>query len=67
MFVPKELRLNAFKDVNIPENKWFFGRPMVDAPDSSYTGDEPAVMPQNKIDSIAQADAELRDLLDKDE
>lgn len=63
MFIPKELRLNEYKSVNIPENRWFFGRPMVNVPDTAYTGDEPAVMPQNKIDSIAEADAEFQDQL----
>lgn len=67
MFIPKELRLNEFKQVNIPQNSWFFGRPMVNAPDVAYTGDEVAIMPQNKIDSIAEADAELRDQLNRDE
>ena len=66
MFIPKELRLNEFKQVNIPENRWFFGRPMISVPDSAYTGDEVAVMPQNKIDSIAEADAEFRDQLNND-
>lgn len=63
MYIPDELRLNEFKAVNIPENRWFFGRPMVNAPEVAYTGDEPAIMPQNKIDSIAQADAEFQDQL----
>lgn len=67
MFIPKELRLNEFKQVNIPQNSWFFGRPMVNVPDSAYTGDEVAIMPQNKIDSIADADAEFRDQLNKDD
>lgn len=69
MFIPKELRLNEFKQVAIPENKWFFGRPDAQGsvPDSAFTGDEMAVMPQNKIDSIAQADVEFRDQLNNGE
>lgn len=68
MFIPKELRLNEFKLVNIPENKYFFGRPEAGKmlPDSAYTGDETAVLPQNKLDSIAQADAEFRDQLNNE-
>lgn len=66
MFIPKELRLNEFKQVNIPENKWFFGRPVIGVPDSAYTGDEVAIMPQNKIDSIAEADADFKDQLNNE-
>lgn len=60
------MRLNAYKPVNIPSNDWFFGRPMVNVPDSAYTGDETAILPQNKIDSIAEADAEFQDQLNND-
>lgn len=69
MYIPKELRLNEFKLVAIPENKYFFGRPESGRliPDAAYTGEDTAVMPQNKLDSIVQADAEFRDMLSKDE
>lgn len=63
MFIPKELRLNEFKQVNIPQNSWFFGRPMVNAPDVAYTGDETAVMPENKIDSIARGQEDYENWL----
>lgn len=63
MFVPKELRYNEFKEVNIPENRFFFGRPMVQAPDVAYTGDELAQMPENKVDSIAKGQEEYENWL----
>lgn len=67
MFVPKELRFNEFKEVNIPENRFFFGRPMVNVPDTAYTGDESAVMPENKIDSIARGQQDYEDWLNTSE
>lgn len=54
MFVPKEMKIHQFVDVAIPSNKDYFGRfgeraPLPDA----YTGDDPAIMPLNKIDEIS--------------
>lgn len=68
MFIPDELKLNKFKQVPIPSNEEYFGRANGGRvlPTNLYTGDEEAVMPQNKIDSIIQADAEFRDQLSND-
>lgn len=67
MYIPKDLRFNEFKEVNIPENRYFFGRPMVNAPDVAYTGDETAVMPENKIDSIARGQEDYENWLQSNE
>lgn len=65
MFVPDKLKLNRFKLVKIPSNKDYFGRVGLQSAGtaSQYTGDEPAILPQNKIDQIAQADAEYNQYL----
>lgn len=63
MYVPKELRYNEFKEVNIPENRFFFGRPMVQVSDVAYTGDELAQMPENKVDSIAKGQLDYENWL----
>lgn len=67
MYIPKDLRFNEFKEVNIPENRFFFGRPMVNAPDVAYTGDEKAVLPENKIESIARGQEDYENWLKSNE
>lgn len=53
MFIPKEMKLNRFKEVSLPSARDFFGITQGQIPNSSqYTGDEPAPMPANKVDSI---------------
>lgn len=67
MYIPDELKLNKFKLVPIRAPRDYFGLVQEIEPSSSaYTGDEPAVMAQNKLDSIAEADAEYRDYLNKE-
>lgn len=53
-FVPDEMRLNDFKDVNIPSNRKMFvaSREML-IPDSQYSGDEVLNNNKRKIDSLA--------------
>ena len=53
MFVPEKLKLNRFVDVNIPDNRSYFtrfGKSVV--PTGSYTGDDSAPMPKNKVDTF---------------
>lgn len=61
MFVLDELKLNAFKQVHIRSNADMMRLVSTNGTisPSLYTGDDMAVMPQNKLDSIRQADYEL--------
>lgn len=54
MYIPEEMKKeNKFIDVAIPSNKSFFARLGESAPlPSQYTGDEPAIMNQDKIAQI---------------
>lgn len=54
MFVVEELKLNKFRDVQIPSGREYFARyGQLISPADQYTGDEVAQMPQNKVDSFA--------------
>lgn len=47
------MKVNKFVSVHLPENANYFARFGYQIPQSQlYTGDERAVMPQNKLDSI---------------
>lgn len=64
MYCNDKLKLNKFREVRIPSNSEYFSRYGNGDPSAgSFTGDESIPFAQRKIDSIAQADAELRDLL----
>lgn len=65
MYVPEAMQLNKFKAVRIRSNFELFNLVSHEGtiPASAFTGDELAVMPQNKLDAIRQADYELRDQL----
>lgn len=53
MFVPEELKVNKFVSVHLPDNALYFARFGYQVPQSQlYTGDDLAVMSQNKLDSI---------------
>lgn len=54
MYIPEEMKkVNKFIDVAIPSNKSYFARVGEVAPPSSqFTGDEVAIMNQDKIDQI---------------
>lgn len=54
MFVPEKLKLNKFQIVRIPSPKEYFSR-VGNQPigtNNMYTGDDPAIMNQRKVDSI---------------
>lgn len=54
MRVVEKLKLNKFRDVVVPEPKALYQRFGFSAPDPcKYTGDEPAIMPANKCDQLA--------------
>lgn len=63
-----EMELNQFKMVHIRSNEDFMRLVSTTGtiPASQYTGDEMAVLPQNKIDQIRQADYELQSQLSND-
>lgn len=65
MYIPEAFKLNKFKDVKIPSNKDYFGRVGLQSvgDPSQYTGDEPATMPQSKMDQIYEADVQFRNEL----
>lgn len=53
MYIPEEMKVNKFVSVHLPENATFFARFGYQVPQSQlFTGDDRAVMPQNKLDSI---------------
>lgn len=53
MYIPEEMKVNKFVSVHLPENAVYFSRFGYQVPQSQmYTGDDRAVMPQNKVDSI---------------
>lgn len=55
--IPEKLKVNKFKMVRIPSNKEYFARlGSLEVSDKLYTGDEPAPMPQNKVDTLALMD-----------
>lgn len=58
MYVPDEkMRINKFKIVDIPRPIEYMKRfGSAEVPSSSYSGDEFAPLPQNKIDMLADAD-----------
>lgn len=54
MFVPDGMKVNKFKDVNIPSNKEYFGRfGFHDVKPDAYTGDEVAKINVSKVDEVA--------------
>lgn len=59
MYVPDEMKINRFQDVNIPENKSFFARYGFNAPSdvSSYTGDDVPPEIGRKSDNLALMDS----------
>lgn len=53
MYIPEDLKVNKFVSVHLPENCTYFARFGYQAPTSQlYTGENRALMPQNKVDSI---------------
>lgn len=53
MFIPEKMKLNRFKEVSMPTARDYFKLTGFQAtPQSSYTGDESAPQPMNKVDSI---------------
>lgn len=53
MYIPEEMKVNKFKLVNLPSNADYFARLGQFAPaPSQYTGDNVAIMDENKVDSI---------------
>lgn len=52
-FVPDEMRLNDFKDVNIPTNRKLFVSKDMLIPDSQYSGDEVIDINKRKVDSLS--------------
>lgn len=60
MYIPEDLKVNRFKQVPIPSNREYFGRNNGKVlPDNLYTGDDVAIMPQNKIDQITEAELDV--------
>lgn len=59
MYVPSEdMKVNRFQQVAIPRPVEYMRRfGALRAPANQYTGDDPAIMPQNKVDMLAYADA----------
>lgn len=53
MYIPDEMKVNKFVSVHLPENCTYFARFGFQTPESQlFTGEDRAVMPQNKVDSI---------------
>lgn len=66
MLIPKKLKLNKFRHVDIPKNREYFARyGNFNTMDINYTGDDVAPIGQSKIDQIMVADAEYRQYLSK--
>lgn len=65
MFVPRELKLNKFKQVSIPRNRDYFMRLGFCNPSANhFTGDKPADLGLNtKVDMIAQAKRDADDMI----
>ena len=62
MYVPESLKVNKFVDVQIPSNKDYFARLGKQAlPEGQYTGDDPAMMPTSKIDSVTEEEQRIFD------
>lgn len=59
MYVPDEkMRINRFKVVAIPRPVEFMRRfGAAGTPSSSFTGDQIAPLPQNKVETLASAEA----------
>lgn len=54
MYIPEKMKLNKFRLCSIPRNRDYFVRYGFAAPGSnSFTGDELAPMPSNKIEQVA--------------
>lgn len=58
MYVPDEkMKINKFRQVAIPKPIEYMQRfGSADMPSSSYSGDEFAPLPKNKVDMLADAD-----------
>lgn len=61
MYCPEKLKLNKFKQVQIPSNKDYFGRLGTSpVPSSQYTGeDNLAPFPQRKTDELASTERDI--------
>lgn len=59
MFVPDEkMKINKFRIVSIPKPIEYMQRfGSAEMPSSSYSGDDYAPLPKNKVDMLADADA----------
>lgn len=69
MYFPDEkMKVNRFRVVAIPKNSEFYKRfGDTVAPSNSYTGDDVAPLPQNKIDAISAAEYQAYDLMRQEE
>ena len=57
MYVPEAMQLNRFVDVAIPSKKMMFSRLGEQKPlPEMYTGDEPAIMNQDKVSQMEMYD-----------
>lgn len=62
MYVPEKMRVNKFADVAIPSNKDYFARLGSQViPSGQYTGDEPAMMPSDKVSQISAEEQRMYD------
>lgn len=53
MRVNEKLKLNKFRPMAIPSPRVLFARyGFITSPGQQYTGDEPALLPQNKVDQL---------------
>lgn len=58
MFVSESLKLNRFREVDLPRPRRMFERyGLLKCPATQYTGDDFARVPGNKVDVLADMDA----------
>lgn len=58
MFVSESLKLNRFREVDLPRPRRMFERfGLLKCPSSQFTGDEFARLPGNKVDVLADMDS----------
>lgn len=68
MYVPEAMKINKFVDVRIPSNKDYFARlGRQSLPEGQYTGDQPAPMPSDKVESISAEEQRLFDEMRQNE
>lgn len=62
MTIPEKLKINKFREVLVPRMRDIFARfGYLASPATQYSGDNPVIIDENKVQNIARTYAELNE------